>query len=129
MGKVTLRSEFWTKVGKVVLRTEFPVKVGKVAVRTIFPAKPAKSGLSWDFLTKQPHLALRTEFWAKLGKAGATYPNVGCSKQRAQKAAEHRTTWYVANNIAKIRLNIVNVATLNITTKLMKDRHQFCKIM
>ena len=99
----------------MAISTKYQVKVRKVALRS-------------EFLTKQPHLALRTEFWAKLpnlavrwefpaklGKAGAMYPNVGCSKQRGKKSAEHRTTWYVANNIAKIRQNIVNVATLKTT--------------
>ena len=123
-----MSTKYQVKVRKVALRSEFLTKLPKVSVKTKFPVKQAKSELSWGFLTKQPHLALRTEFWAKLpnlavrwefpaklGKAGAMYPNVGCSKQRGKKSAEHRTTWYVANNIAKIRQNIVNVATLKTT--------------
>jgi hypothetical protein len=90
----------------VAISTKYQVKVRKVALRS-------------EFLTKQPHLALRTEFWAKLpnlavrwefpaklGKAGAMYPNVGCSKQRGKKSAEHRATCYVENNMDKSWNNV-----------------------
>ncbi len=103
----------------MALRSEFLTKLPKVTVKTKFPVKQAKSELSWGFLTKQPHLALRTEFWAKLpnlavrwefpaklGKAGAMYPNVGCSKQRGKKSAEHRATCYVENNMDKSWNNV-----------------------
>ena len=52
------------------------------------------------------------------------YEAAGC-KTRRPKRAQRRARQDVVNNMAKISLNVGNVATLNITTKLMTDRCLF----